>query len=112
MPARTDSLDKSAAPLPQALAFAGRLAGNICLSLGAMLVRLVDTGPVAAAFWRLLLALPVIALLGWREAGGRLPSRHALLVAAGAGALFALDLAAWHLGIIRDRKSTRLNSSH
>jgi len=105
MTAKTDSLNRIAAAPPRggALAFAGLLTGNICLSLGAMLVRLVDTGPVAAAFWRLSLALPVIVLLGWREAGGRLPSRHAILVAAGAGAFFALDLAAWHLGIIRTK---------
>ena len=105
MTVKTDSIDTSAATPPRggAFAFAGLLGGNICLSLGAMLVRLVDTGPVAAAFWRLSLALPVIALLSWREAGGRLPSRRAVLVAAGAGAFFALDLAAWHLGIIRTK---------
>lgn len=83
--------------------FAALLFGNIALSLGAMLVRLADTGPVASAFWRLLLALPLLALFAWREAGGRVPPRGAVIVAAGAGVFFALDLAAWHVGIVQTK---------
>lgn len=80
------------------------LTANVALALGAWLVRLSDTGPVAAGFWRLTLALPVIALLASREPA---PQRRitggmvALLV--GAGVFFALDLAAWHVGIVQTK---------
>lgn len=84
-------------------AFAALLAGNIALSLGAMLVRLADTGPVASAFWRLLLALPLLALFAWRESGGQAPPRRAVIITAAAGIFFALDLAAWHLGILQTK---------
>ena len=45
------------------LAFLALILANIMLSLGPVLVRLADVGPVAAAFWRLTLALPVLLLL-------------------------------------------------
>ena len=76
------------------------LAGNFALALGPWLVRLTDTGPVSAAFWRLFLALPFLALFA-RFAGQRLtgmPRRTYALVAVGALA-FAGDLASWHIGI-------------
>ena len=77
---------------------------NAVLAMGPWLVRLADTGPVAAGFWRLTLALPVIAFFAWREPAGRAPlGRIGLLLVAGAGVFFALDLAAWHLGIERTR---------
>src|SRR3546814_1644739 len=97
------------------------LGGNMVLAVGAPLVRLADTGPIATGFWRMAIALPFLALLGWREMGGRMPPRAAIGVAMATGLFFALDLAAWHMGIVRtkvanatllDRKSTRLNSSH
>ncbi|SKB65536.1 DMT family transporter [Sphingopyxis flava] len=81
-------------------AFAALLAGNMVLALGAPLVRLADTGPVASGFWRMTIALPALAWLAWRETGGRMPSRTAIGVATAAGVFFALDLAAWHLGIL------------
>lgn len=83
-------------------AFAALLAGNLALSMGAMLVRLADTGPVASAFWRLTLALPLLVLFAWREGGGR-PSRPAIAIAAAAGIFFALDLASWHVGILQTK---------
>ena len=84
-------------------AFAALLAGNIALSLGATLVRLADTGPTASAFWRILLALPLLLLFGWRESGGRLPSRPAMGIAVMAGIFFAIDLATWHIGILHTK---------
>src|SRR3546814_4761637 len=84
-------------------AFAALLAGNIVLAVGAPLVRLADTGPVATGFWRMAIALPFLALLAWRETGGRMPSRAAIGVAMAAGLFFALDLAAWHMGIARTK---------
>lgn len=83
--------------------FVALLGGNAMLALGPWLVRLADTGPVAAGFWRMLLPLPIFALLAWRE---RIPApidRKLLLLVLAAGIFFALDLASWHLGIERTR---------
>ncbi|MEP5937021.1 MAG: DMT family transporter [Erythrobacter sp.] len=79
---------------------AALLAGNVALALGPWLVRLSDTGPVSAGFWRLFLALPFLVLLA-RANGQRLggmPRKTLVLVALGSVA-FALDLASWHTGI-------------
>src|SRR3546814_10796232 len=73
------------------------------LAVGAPLVRLADTGPIATGFWRMAIALPFLALLAWRETGGRMPSRAAIGVAMAAGLFFALDLAAWHIGSARTK---------
>lgn len=83
--------------------FAALLMGNAALALGPWLVRLADTGPVAAGFWRMALPLPIIAWLGWRElrcrgAGIRIGGRIGWVLVA-AGVFFALDLASWHAGI-------------
>ena len=82
--------------------YAALLGGNAALALGPWLVRLTDTGPVAAGFWRMVLPLPLFALLAWREAGG-LPSRRMTLLLLGSGAFFAADLASWHIGIEQTR---------
>ena len=76
------------------------LGGNFALALGPWLVRLADTGPVSAAFWRLFLALPFLVAFAW-VAGQKLtgmPRKTLVLVAIGALA-FAGDLASWHIGI-------------
>ena len=79
---------------------AALLGGNAALALGPWWVRLADSGPVAAGFWRLALAVPFIALLA-RASGQRLTGFTPLTWAAiaGAGVFFALDLASWHIGI-------------
>lgn len=79
---------------------AALLAGNVALALGPWLVRLADTGPVAAGFWRLFLALPFLALLARanRQPLTGIPRRTLALVALGSLA-FGLDLASWHIGI-------------
>jgi drug/metabolite transporter (DMT)-like permease len=83
--------------------FAALLGGNAALALGPWLVRLADTGPVSAGFWRLFLPIPLIALLAWRgRTPGRFDRRLALVVMA-AGVAFALDIASWHIGIERTR---------
>lgn len=84
-------------------AFAALLGGNIALAVGAVFVRMADTGPIASAFWRMALALPVLAFFAWRESGGRAPPRGSILIAVGAGIFFALDLMAWHLGILQTK---------
>lgn len=89
-------------------AFAALIGGNVALSLGAMLVRLADTGPTASAFWRMTIALPLILLFAWqenraRESGGQPPPRRAMWIAVIAGIFFALDLATWHIGILHTK---------
>lgn len=86
------------------LHFAALLGGNIALAMGAMWVRLADTGPVSAGFWRLALSTPFFALLALanRQQLGGVPRRVLLAVMAG-GVFFALDLASWHLGIALTR---------
>ncbi|WFL78167.1 DMT family transporter [Altererythrobacter arenosus] len=82
------------------LLLAALLTGNAALALGPWFVRLADTGPVSAAFWRLFLALPFLALFA-RFSGQALtgiPRRTLMFVAIGALA-FGLDLASWHVGI-------------
>ncbi|MFD1105113.1 DMT family transporter [Sphingobium olei] len=85
-------------PAPR-FAFPALILANIILALGPVLVRLTDVGPMAAAFWRLALALPILAVLampGVRRAGLR-PAQWTMMAIA--GLLFAADLASWHLGI-------------
>ncbi|MDB5725103.1 MAG: protein of unknown function transrane [Novosphingobium sp.] len=87
---------------------AALLTGNVALAFGPLLVRLADSGPVAAGFWRLTLALPVLVVLALAN---RQPltgfSRSTWLAIGGAGIFFALDLAAWHVGI----QTTRLGNA-
>ena len=76
------------------------LLGNVALAFGPWLVRLADTGPVAAGFWRLALALPFLWLLA-RAAGQPVhwPGRKLGLAIALAAFFFAADLGAWHVAI-------------
>lgn len=86
--------------------FLALLAGNAALASGPLFVRLSDVGPVAAGFWRLALALPVLAMLAWREARGRRPgdvTGGAIWLAAAAGLFFGADIASWHLGILQTK---------
>ena len=79
--------------------FAALLAGNAALALGPWLVRLADTGPVAAGFWRLVLPLPLFAWLAFRERGETSAGPRTVWILLAAGAFFAFDLASWHIGI-------------
>jgi len=80
---------------------AALLLANLGLALGPLLVRLADTGPVAAGFWRLTLAVPVLLALSLREPlEQRRMSAGVLALVVGAGIVFALDLASWHFGIV------------
>ncbi|QZH76560.1 MAG: DMT family transporter [Erythrobacter sp.] len=83
-----------------ALPIVALIGGNVALALGPWLVRLADTGPVSAGFWRVALALPFLALIaganGQRLSG--IPAKMTGLVLLG-GVLFGFDIASWHIGI-------------
>ena len=95
---------RNACPPPSAppSAFVALVLANVALAFGPWFVRMADTGPVAAAFWRITLAIPF--LIGLSLASGARPTRMARgmawLLAAG-GIAFAADLGSWHLGILR-----------
>jgi drug/metabolite transporter (DMT)-like permease len=90
----------NSAPRHRWLPLAALLIGNAALALGPYFVRLADTGPVSAGFWRLTLALPVLLLFASREPRAWVPvSRKLLLAIALGGVFFALDLSSWHVGI-------------
>lgn len=92
------------AALAGRFAFAALIAANLFLALGPWMVRLADVGPVSAGFWRLALAIPLLLFLAWRTERGRLiPERGLLLLIVLSGFFFALDLAAWHYGILRTK---------
>jgi drug/metabolite transporter (DMT)-like permease len=76
------------------------LIGNAALALGPWFVRLADSGPIAAGFWRVGLALPVLFLFAHSEPRPAAPvSRKLLLAIVLGGVFFALDLSSWHVGI-------------
>ena len=85
-------------------AFAALIVSNIFLALGPWMVRLADVGPVAAGFWRLALAIPLLMLFAARgsKRGFGLTGGIAAMIVVG-GLFFAADLAAWHYGIVRTK---------
>src|SRR5688500_18323709 len=92
-----------AAAIPRHVRFVPLVAlllGNVALALGPWFVRLADSGPVSAGFWRVALALPVLVLLARanRQPLGGMPRGVVLAVLLG-GVLFGLDIASWHIGI-------------
>ncbi|WP_277979538.1 DMT family transporter [Sphingomonas phyllosphaerae] len=95
-------------PETGAAAFVALVVANSALAFGPLFVRLADVGPVAAAFWRMALALPLLggaALVAARRTRGVAPAtpasaRHWWLLAL-AGIAFAADLGTWHAGILQ-----------
>ncbi|MGZ5040775.1 MAG: DMT family transporter [Usitatibacter sp.] len=84
------------------VAFLCLLAGGCAIAFAPIFVRLADTGPVASAFWRCALAVPVLWAGVWWM-GGKEESREsnvpiASLIAA--GLFFASDLGVWHFSIL------------
>ena len=86
----------------RAIALCILLASASVLGLAPILVRLTETGPAAAGFWRFVFAMPLLLAiavrpraLGGGEGIGR-PSKWMML----AGLFFALDLSFWHYGIV------------
>jgi drug/metabolite transporter (DMT)-like permease len=84
------------------MGLAAAVVANLTLATGPWLVRLAETGPVAAGFWRLALAMP--ALLIWSALANPGALRRGLAfwpVLLVAGLAFAADLATWNVSIHR-----------
>lgn len=81
---------------------AALFAGAFCIASSAIWVRLSELGPMATAFWRVALALPVLwAWAGWvATPAHRESARRLRWPLAAAGACFAGDLALWHGSIV------------
>ncbi|MHC9419231.1 DMT family transporter [Sphingomonas citri] len=95
-------------PETGAAAFVALVVANSALAFGPLFVRLADVGPVAAAFWRMALALPLLggaALVAARRTRGVAPATSASArrwwLLALAGLAFAADLGTWHAGILQ-----------
>ena len=81
-------------------AFPAIIIGSCALAFGPWLVRLSGTGPVAAGFWRMGLALPFLFVIATTTRQPvHWPGRKLGLLVASAAFFFAADLAAWHVGI-------------
>ncbi|WP_414711380.1 DMT family transporter [Sphingomonas sp. UBA978] len=99
VPAATVAVDATATV---GLAFLALVIGNVALAFGPWFVRLADVGPVAAGFWRITLAMPLLAALALaRGARPVAMTRGMWAMLAIGGVAFAADLASWHLGILR-----------
>jgi drug/metabolite transporter (DMT)-like permease len=99
--ASPDAISAEESGAPSRWALPAILLGSVCLTFGPVFVRVSDTGPTAAAFWRLALAAPLLFLLSKvaRDPVQRLaPSLLGVLICA--SLFFAADLAAWHLGLL------------
>ena len=92
----TDARATTEAPAPRWQALAVLVFGACVIGLSPIFVRLTGVGPSAAGFWRLAVAMPILAIMTLRTNGplGK-PSRIALI----AGLMFTLDLGFWHFGI-------------
>ena len=94
--------DTSSQDTRRGIAVAALLVGAAAIGASALFVKVSETGPVATAFWRVALALPVLwtwSVIGSR--GGHVASFMAerrLIIAA--GLFFAGDLAVWHWSIV------------
>ncbi len=78
----------------------GLVLGAVLIGFAAIIVRLVEVGPTAAAFWRLAIAVPVLGLARLAQPKqDSPPDRAAIGLMLSAGVAFALDLALWHRSI-------------
>ncbi|MDT3737792.1 MAG: DMT family transporter [Denitratisoma sp.] len=86
---------------PARWALAALFAGAIGIAFAPIFVRWSEVGPVATAFWRLLLALPLLALWAALEERRQPPAGTTAgwPMAMLAGIFFAADLAVWHWSI-------------
>ncbi|MBX3744784.1 MAG: DMT family transporter [Verrucomicrobiae bacterium] len=83
--------------------WAALIGGAVCIGFAPIWVRWSEVGPIATAFHRVALALPLLVLWAARERSRPAATRHSNPRRPGwafaAGAFFAIDMAAWHLSI-------------
>ncbi|MEQ1547170.1 MAG: DMT family transporter [Chakrabartia sp.] len=80
------------------------LLGNIALSVGVLFVRIADVGPVASAFWRMAIALPLLFALARRDGVPlTMPRGRVAWLFILSGLFFAADLGAWHIGALQTK---------
>ncbi len=77
-------------------ALAVLVTGAAVIGFAPILVRLADAGPAAVGFWRVTLALPLLALMAQRTDGGVGKANGFALLA---GLAFAGDLGFWHYAL-------------
>ncbi len=85
--------------------FLALVLGSVAIGASPIFVRLSELGPFATAFWRVSLALPLLALWALYESRTKATSGMALRARDAwpfllAGVLFAGDLMFWHLSIL------------
>jgi drug/metabolite transporter (DMT)-like permease len=95
-------LSRPAATRSKTIAIAALLGGAAAIGTSALFVKVSETGPVSTAFWRVLLALPL--LFAWarleRRNGAAAETRDSWRLMLLAGFFFAGDLAVWHWSIV------------
>lgn len=84
---------------PRTLPLIALLAGACIIAFAPILVRLTEVGPAAGGFWRLALALPMLAPFYLKGSGTEAPAWRPPPTLILAGVFFAGDLAFWHYGI-------------
>jgi len=95
---------KAGPAAPAGLALAPLLAGAAAIAFAPIFVRTSEVGPVATAFWRVLLALPILwAWMGieGRRSGkpGRPSGPRDLLMLFASGLFLGSTFALWHLSL-------------
>jgi drug/metabolite transporter (DMT)-like permease len=79
------------------------IAAALAMSISPSLVRFADVGPLASAFWRVFLALPILYMWmrGEERQNPTAPAKSWSLPIVMAGLSFAGDLLLWHLAIMQ-----------
>src|SRR5262245_37552955 len=84
------------------IALVALFAGAVAIATSALFVKVSETGPVATAFWRVALALPVLwtwsLIVRGSDHAEDFSRNRGMLIAA--GLFFAGDLAVWHWSIM------------
>lgn len=95
-------MSASKPPARDWLALAGLFAGATAIATAPLFVKVSETGPIATAFWRVFLALPLLWAWACSTQGAGLLTQavaHRKLLFA-TGFFFAGDLAVWHWSIL------------
>jgi drug/metabolite transporter (DMT)-like permease len=87
---------------PRTIAIGALLGGAAAIGTSALFVKVSEAGPVSTAFWRVLLALPVLFAWARLERGNAATAetRDSTGLMLLAGFFFAGDLAVWHWSIV------------